>query len=78
MAMQNQLAAEKMQGVKKMKEYKMVYLNEGLNFSRKKDIQQAEDLLNKYVSEGWTLQQIVSPSDMVGAMVAVLVHEKYC
>ena len=58
-----------------MKEYKLVYLNKGLKFSRDKDIQQAEDLINQYVSEGWTLQQIATPGDDMGAMIGVFYKE---
>ena len=39
-----------------MKEYKLVYLNKGVKFSREKDLEQAEEAINKYVSDGWTLQ----------------------
>ncbi|MBE5758847.1 MAG: DUF4177 domain-containing protein [Clostridiales bacterium] len=59
-----------------MKEYKLVYLNKGFKFSREKDLEQAESLINSYVAEGWVLQQIVSPSDDVGAMVGVFYKEK--
>ncbi|MCM1257624.1 MAG: DUF4177 domain-containing protein [Roseburia sp.] len=59
-----------------MKEYKMVYLNKGLKFSREKDLEQSEMILNKYVSAGWELQQVVSPSDMAGVLVAVLYRER--
>lgn len=58
-----------------MKEYKLVYLNKGVKFSREKDIEQAEAILNDYVAAGWTLQQIVSPSDGMGAMIAVMYAE---
>ena len=58
-----------------MKEYKLVYLNKGLKFSREKDIKQAEDLINQYVSEGWTLQQIATPGDDMGAMIGVFYKE---
>ena len=34
-----------------MKEYKLVYLNKGLKFSRDKEIQQAEDLMMNAPSE---------------------------
>lgn len=60
-----------------MKEYKLVFLNKGINFSREKDLQQAEDVINQQISEGWELQQIVSPNDMGGAMVGVFYKEKY-
>ena len=54
-----------------MKEYKLVYLNKGLKFSREKDIEQAETIINQYVSAGWELQQITTPGDDVGAMIGV-------
>ena len=54
-----------------MKEYKLVYLNKGLKLSREKDLQQAEEIINQYMADGWTLQQIVSPNDMGGAMIGV-------
>lgn len=54
-----------------MKEYKLVYLNKGLRFSREKDLAEAEKVINEYVMQGWVLQQIVSPDDGIGAMVGV-------
>ncbi len=54
-----------------MKEYKLVYLNKGIKFSREKDLEQAEEVINEYASQGWQLQQIVSPDDGIGAMVGV-------
>jgi len=59
-----------------MKEYKLVYLNKGLSISREKDLEKAEDLVNQYVSEGWTLQQIAAPADGMGALVGVFYKEK--
>ena len=59
-----------------MKEYKLVYLNKGIKMSREKDLEQAQEIINEYVAEGWELQQIVSPNDMVGALVAVFCKEK--
>ena len=58
-----------------MKEYKLVTLNENLRLSRKKDLNDAEIKLNSYIKDGWTLQQIVSPSDIGGSLVAVLYKE---
>lgn len=55
-----------------MKEYKMVYLNKGFTMSREKDLRNAERTLNQYIAEGWTLQQVVSPADLIGALVAVV------
>lgn len=57
---------------KKMKEYKMVYLNKGIAMSREKDLENAASTLNECIVEGWTLQQVVSPTDGIGALVAVL------
>lgn len=59
-----------------MKEYKLVYLNKGLKLSREKDLKQAEENINEMTEQGWELQQIVSPDDMVGALVGVFYREK--
>ena len=59
-----------------MKEYKLVYLNKGLKMSREKDLEQAQEIINEYISDGWELQQIVSPADTVGALVGVFYKEK--
>ena len=59
-----------------MKEYKMVYLNKGVSMSREKDLTKAEVKLNECIAEGWQLQQVVSPADGFGALVAVLFREK--
>ena len=58
-----------------MKEYKLVYLNKGFSASREKDLEKAEKLINEYVGNGWTLQQIVTPDDGVGAMIGVFYME---
>ena len=58
-----------------MKEYKMVYLNKGMKLSREKDLEQAEEMINELVSQGWVLQQVVSPSDGFGALVGVFYKE---
>lgn len=59
-----------------MKEYKLVFLNKGIKMSREKDLEQAQEIINNYVAEGWELQQIVSPGDMIGALVGVFCKEK--
>ena len=59
-----------------MKEYKLVYLNKGLRFSREKDLEIAQEEINEWVQKGWELQQIMSPSDAIGAMVGVFFKEK--
>ncbi len=58
-----------------MKEYKLVYLNKGIKLSREKDLEQSEAVLNQYISEGWELQQIATPGDGIGALVAVIYRE---
>jgi len=58
-----------------MKEYKLVYLNKGVKLSREKDLEQAQEIINEYVAEGWILQQIVSPDDGMGALVGVFYKE---
>ena len=60
----------------KMKEYKLVYLNKGIKMSREKDLEQAQDVINEYISKGWELQQIISPSDVIGALVGVFYKEQ--
>lgn len=59
-----------------MKEYKLVYLNKGIKFSREKDLEQAEAIINEYVSAGWELQEIATPDDGMGALVGVFYKEK--
>ena len=58
-----------------MIEYKLVYLNKGIKLSREKDLEQAEGIINRFVAEGWTLQQITTPADGVGAMIGVFYRE---
>lgn len=58
-----------------MREYKLVYLNKGLQISREKDLDNAEAVLNSNIKQGWILQQVVSPCDGVGALVAVMYKE---
>ena len=59
-----------------MREYKLVYLNKGFSASREKDIQKAEEKINEMSEEGWTLQQVVTPDDGVGAMIGVFCKER--
>lgn len=58
-----------------MKEYKLVYLNKGLQLSPEKDLEKAQKIINEYVADGWTLQQIATP-DAVGLLVGVFYKEK--
>lgn len=61
---------------KKMKEYRVIYLNKELKLSRKKDFEQAQDTINQYVAAGWELQQVVTPSDLLGSLVGIFYKEK--
>ncbi len=58
-----------------MKAYKLVHLNSNIHLSRQKDLDDATEVLNSYIMEGWKLEQIVTPSDGLGTMVAVLYIE---
>lgn len=55
-----------------MREYKFVNLNPNLHLSRKRDLEESAETLNQYIKEGWILQQVVSPNDVGGALVAVM------
>ena len=59
-----------------MKEYKLVHLNKGIKLTRESDLKAAEEEINKLAKEGYTLQQIVSPNDLGGAMVGLFYIEK--
>lgn len=58
-----------------MKEYKVVFLNKGIKFSREKDIAETEETINEYAMQGWTLQQVVSPNDLGGALIGIFYKE---
>ena len=59
-----------------MKEYKLVYLNTGLNLSRNQYLERAEETINSYVAKGWELQQTATLNDSSGAMYGVFYREK--
>lgn len=59
-----------------MKEYRLVYLNKGFSSSREKDLVKAEEKITEMTDQGWELQQIVSPSDGVGALIGVFCKER--
>lgn len=54
-----------------MKKYELVHLNKGLRLSREKDLAEAESIINQMISQGYELQQIVSPGDSAGALIGV-------
>lgn len=58
-----------------MKEYKLVQLNEEMHLSLKRDLEDAEKVLNHYAKEGWMLQQIVPIHDISSPFFAVLYKE---
>lgn len=55
-----------------MKEYKLVNLLEKKYLTRKKDLEEAEKVLNHYASKGWILQQM---SDLGPDLIAVMYKE---
>lgn len=59
-----------------MKEYKLVYLNKGIKMSREKDLEQAQEMINKYVAKDGNYSRLCPPNDMVGALVGVFCKEK--
>lgn len=59
-----------------MKEYKLVYLNKGLKLSHEKDLVVAEEEINKWVAEGWTLQQVFTHDAVLGVLVGIFYKEK--
>lgn len=59
-----------------MKEYRLVYLNKGFSSSREKDLVKAEEKIAEMADQGWELQQVVSPSDGVGALIGVFYRER--
>ncbi len=58
-----------------MKEYKLVLLTPDFKLSRTKDLDQAQKIVNEYVAEGWTLQQIATPDDGLGTLVGLFYKE---
>lgn len=59
-----------------MKTYKLVYLNKAFRLSNKKDLEQAEAVINQYVSEGWTLQQVVPTATGIGVLAGLFYKEE--
>ena len=35
----------------------------------------AEEMINQYISQGWTLQQVATPADGAGAMIGIFYKE---
>lgn len=58
------------------KECKLVYLNPDITWTRKGDLEQAEKLINEQLEDGWELHQVMSPNDILGAMVGVFLRDK--
>lgn len=55
------------------KQYKLVFLNRKLRLSIDKDMEDATAELQKYIDEGWQLQQIVAAG--LDVLIAVLYRE---
>lgn len=58
-----------------MKEYKLEILNKEMHLSRQKDIVDAQAIIDRYVREGWEVQQIITPNDGLGSMFGLFVKE---
>ncbi len=59
-----------------MKEVKVELVNRGMNFGRKNDLEKAERTINDLLAEGWSLDHVVSPNDVGGAIVGIFSREK--
>ena len=59
-----------------MKVYKLIHLNKKMKLTFNQDLEQAQDIINKYVKEGWILQQIVSSNIFVNQLVGVFYKEE--
>lgn len=55
------------------KKYKLVFLNRKLRLSMDKDLEDSTTELQKYINEGWQLQQIVTSG--LDVLIAVLYRE---
>ena len=53
-----------------MRKYKLVNLLEKKSFSKRKELEEAENILNQYASEGWILQEMSNlyESDLIAVM----------
>ena len=59
-----------------MKEYKIVHLNKDIKLSTEKEMDLAAEVINKYVAEGWTLQQVETIHGLAGTLVGIFYREK--
>ena len=59
-----------------MKKYQLVFINKRIEWTRDKDLKNAQEKINEMIKEGWELQQIVSPNDLGGAMIGVFFKEE--
>lgn len=58
-----------------MKEYKLEILNKEMHLTRQKDIDDAQAIIDRYVREGWEVQQIITPNDGLCSMFGLFVRE---
>jgi|LSQX01.2.fsa_nt_gb hypothetical protein len=59
-----------------MREYKLVSLNPKMQLSKAKELEQTEKIINEYASDGWILQQIITPADVVTAPILGLFYKE--
>ncbi len=59
-----------------MREYKLVSLNPKMQLSKAKELEQTENIINEYASDGWILQQIITPADVVTAPILGLFYKE--
>lgn len=59
-----------------MKQYSTKLLNQGMNWGRSKDLAKVDETINDMVADGWTLEHVVSPNDVGGAIVGIFSKEK--
>lgn len=59
------------------KEYVAVFLNKNIRWTKKRDLADVTEVLNKYAEEGWTLMQVVPcAGSITSAMVGIFYREK--
>ena len=60
-----------------MKEYKLLFLNTRLRFSKQSDLNDAAKIINEQVEQGWELVSVVPcAGSLTNAMTGVFCREK--
>jgi len=47
-----------------------------MQLSKAKELEQTENIINEYASDGWILQQIITPADVVTAPILGLFYKE--